>query len=74
MDNETNIPRRHRMENEEPKDIMFKVRNVLNIVFMVGAIVGVAIYCLHNHDTGIMVVLSSMVFKIAECCLRFFHK
>lgn len=50
------------------------IRNILNIIFMVGAIVGVSIYYFSDKTTGIYIVLGAMVFKMAECCLRFFRR
>lgn len=67
------IQRRHRGEEEENKGGQFKqTRQWLNIIFMVGAIVGVLLYLLHTPQTlGIIVILAAMVFKIIECGLRF---
>ena len=47
-----------------------QIRNVLNILFMVIAIVGVAIYFLSSHNVGIYVILAACVFKFVECSLR----
>lgn len=74
MDNENNIRHHHKLSEEQNKDALFKIRNILNAIFMVVAIAGVVTYCTASHDKGIIVVLAAMVFKIAECCLRFFHK
>lgn len=49
---------------------LFKIRNVLNILFMVIAIVGVAIYFLSSHNVGIYVILAACVLKFVECSLR----
>ncbi len=49
---------------------LFKIRNVLNILFMVIAVVGVAVYFLSNHTMGTYIVLVSCVFKFVECSLR----
>lgn len=49
---------------------MFKIRNVLNILFMVIAIVGIAVYFLTSHTVGTYIVLASCVFKFVECSLR----
>lgn len=49
------------------------LRNWLNLIFMVGAIVGLILYFTVGHTIGIIVILASMVFKIVECCLRFIH-
>jgi len=50
-----------------------KIRNWLNIIFMIGAILGVILYLQKNEQThmlGLYVILSSMVVKIAESSLR----
>lgn len=51
------------------------IRQVLNIIFMIGAIVGLIFYfAMDNQQTGIIIILVSMVFKFAESALRLFHK
>lgn len=74
MDDETNIqfPRHRRSEQENP-DKFLKIRNILNIIFMIGAIAGMILYFTSGHTIGIIIIMSSMMFKIAECCLRFFR-
>ena len=47
-----------------------RLRNVLNLIFMIGAIIGVAIYLLGNTTVGTIVILAAMSFKIVECSLR----
>lgn len=47
------------------------LRNVLNFLFMIGALTGVGLYYFKNPDTGIIVILVSMLFKIVECVFRF---
>ena len=47
-----------------------KLRNILNIIFMLGAIIGVAIYLLGDTTIGTIVILAAMSFKIVECSLR----
>lgn len=59
--------RRHRNENK--RDRFFVFRNILNILFMVGAIVGVVIY-LNDHSTGTAIILTAIVVKFTECVLR----
>ena len=49
---------------------LFKIRNVLNILFMVIAIIGITVYFLSSHTLGIYIVLASCVFKFVECSLR----
>lgn len=46
------------------------VRNILNIIFMVGAVVGVLVLYFHDKSMGTVIILVSMVFKMAECCFR----
>ena len=53
---------------------LLKLRNLLNIIFMLGAIVGLVIYFLGHQQTGIIVIFFAMVFKMAESTIRFFHK
>ncbi len=50
-----------------------QVRNILNIIFMIGAIVGVAFFLSKNeekHNLGLYIILCSMLVKIAESALR----
>ena len=50
-----------------------QIRNVLNIIFMIGAIVGVAFFLSKNeekHNLGLYIILFSMVIKITESALR----
>ncbi len=50
-----------------------RIRNWLNIIFMIGAVVGVILYLSKNeerHMTGLYVILLSMLVKIAESSLR----
>lgn len=62
-------PMRHH-RRDASNDKYFKIRNVLNIIFIVGAIVGIAVFYFHDRTTGTIVILTSMAFKIAECCFR----
>jgi hypothetical protein len=63
----------NRRNEEKPVNDHFRsTRQWLNIIFMIGAIVGVLLYLFHSPQTvGIIVILVSMVFKIIECALRF---
>lgn len=47
-----------------------KIRNILNIIFMLLAVVGMAFYLLSDRTTGIYIILIAMCFKIAESSLR----
>ena len=43
----------------------------MNIIFMLLAVVGVIVYLTKHTDTGIIIVLVAMGFKMIECILRF---
>lgn len=60
-------------ENEEPRNRkVFIIRQMLNIIFMIGAVVGAALYWFQPEETlGILVIMTAMFFKMAECVLRF---
>ena len=47
-----------------------KIRNVLNIIFMIGAVVGVIYYLKVDKTAGTLIILTAMCFKIAESSLR----
>lgn len=62
----------HRRKEKPQHDQFRQARQWLNIIFMLGAIVGVGFYLLHTpQTTGIMIILAAMTFKIIECVLRF---
>ena len=46
------------------------IRNILNIIFMIMAIVGVIWYLTTDRTTGTSIILFSMCFKIAESSMR----
>lgn len=61
-----------RNEKQPANDCFRSTRQWLNIIFMIGAVIGVSLYLFHTPRTiGIFVILVSMVFKIIECALRF---
>lgn len=49
---------------------LFWLRNLLNILFIVTAIAGVAVYLLQDKTTGTYIVLGAMGIKIIETSLR----
>ncbi|AXV50199.1 hypothetical protein [Prevotella denticola] len=62
----------HRIHRHKPADRFLHIRQWLNIIFMLGAVVGVAVYFLADTTTvGTVIILAAMVFKIIECLLRF---
>lgn len=74
MENQNSTVRRpdHRMYRQERKDRFLYIRQWLNIIFMLGAVIGVIVYFLADlTTTGTIIILVAMVFKIIECVLRF---
>ena len=68
---EENVKRPERHHNRrERSDRFFMIRNILNIIFMIGAIMGVIVLYFHDKTMGIVIILVSMIFKMTECCLR----
>ena len=52
-----------------------QIRNILNIIFMIGAIVGLYFFLSKNeerHTLGLYIILFSMCFKFAESSMRMF--
>lgn len=52
------------------RDRYFIVRNILNILFMLVAGIGVYIYICQDEMKGTVVIIFGMLFKMAESCLR----
>ena len=50
------------------------VRNWLNFLFIIGAIVGLIMYYKVSRETGIYVILGSMLIKFSESALRMMYK
>lgn len=72
IENSTARRSEHRRRMQEINDRFLPIRQWLNIIFMVGAVVGVAVYLLADTNTpGIIIILASMVFKMIESLLRF---
>ena len=63
------FPRR-RSHRKPASDQLLGFRNVLNIIFMVLAIIGVVIYVWFDSTIGTYIVIGAMAFKMVECCLR----
>ena len=65
------IYRRHRGEDEDNGEDKYRMlRQILNILFMLGAVVGVIVYFYYGRDLGTIIILVSMAFKLAECVFR----
>ena len=65
-------PRHHRRNKYDDK--YFVIRNILNIIFILGAIAGMAVFYFHDQTLGTIIILTAMAFKIAECCFRFIRQ
>lgn len=66
-------PRRnHRQPREHTRIDYF--RQWLNIIFMLGAVVGVIFYFLSDSNTGVIILLTAIVFKFVECVLRVINR
>ena len=77
MERENGLARRprHQMRREERSDNkMLPLRNILNLVFMLGAIAGVVTYYLGSARLGIIIVLVAMAVKMVEGAIRMIVK
>jgi len=57
-------------KNNDNKDKFFVIRNILNSIFIIGAIVGMLVYFFSNQTVGTIIILAAMALKLVECCLR----
>ncbi len=68
----------HRMHHTNPmyrRGRFFKLRNTLNLLFMVLAVAGFAAYMLTEAKTaGMVLMLVGVVLKMVEVGIRMFHK
>lgn len=61
----------HRIRREKAKDHTLGLRNVLNIIFMIGAAIGAYMYFFTDKTTiGVYIVLGAMAVKMVECIIR----
>ena len=63
------FPRR-RSHRKPASDQLLGFRNVLNIIFMILALIGVVVYVWFDSTVGTYIVIGGMAFKMVECCLR----
>ena len=63
---EESVPRRHR----KPDNRMFVVRNILNTLFIFGALGGVVCYMKFDRSAGTYIIICSMALKFIESALR----
>lgn len=66
-------PRRNHRQPREHTRIDY-TRQWLNIIFMLGAVVGVIFYFLSDSNTGVIILLTAIVFKFVECVLRVINR
>ncbi|MDD7258447.1 MAG: hypothetical protein PUH24_09325 [Prevotellaceae bacterium] len=62
--------RRRRLREDAPENKYRMLRQWLNIIFMLGALIGVGLYFYHDRTAGTIVILVAMIFKIVECVFR----
>lgn len=55
------------------KGRFFKIRNILNIVFILLAIIGMVVYLYSNHFIGGTILIASIIIKFSESVLRIMH-
>jgi len=63
-------PTRHHRREEKGRGKFFVLRNILNIIFIIGAAVGMLVYFFKNDEVGMIIVLGAMAFKMCECVIR----
>lgn len=63
-------PERHHRKPEGGKGMLFILRQVFNVLFMVVGVIGAYLYFKGNDAMGIVVFVIAMAFKMAECALR----
>ena len=61
---------RAQMRREERQRKMKMIRNVLNIIFILMAIVGMAYYFWKDKSVGTIIILVAMAFKMVESSMR----
>ena len=67
--------RQRRLIDYDGRDKMLKVRNKLNIAFMLLAVIGLILWTQTEYQTARTIVLIiGVVLKIIEVCLRLFKK
>ncbi len=77
-DNENEIqeqPRHRSMEkiSYAEKGRFFKLRNILNIIFILLCIVGMALFFYKSREVGGTLLIAAVFIKLCECVLRIIH-
>ena len=60
----------HHLQPIEDGERLRSLRQWLNIIFMIGAIVGMVWYMVADHDTAVYIMIAAVVFKFIELTLR----
>ncbi len=68
------LKRPERKHSKPDNGILFMLRNILNIIFMIGAVAGVICYLYADKQTGIIIIMCAMVVKFAESAIRFLNR
>ena len=63
---------REKAEKDKKEQMMLRIRNVLNIVFMILAVVGAVVYIKVDLETGGWIIGTAVVIKTVEVALRLF--
>lgn len=66
-------PQRNHQKPQEHTRVDY-VRQWLNIIFMLGAVVGAIVFLASDRNTGIIIMLGAVVFKFVECILRVINR
>lgn len=56
--------------HRRPRSKMFIVRNVLNTIFIIGAVAGIVLTLKGERTAGMYIICGSMVLKFVESALR----
>ncbi len=69
------LHRQRRLIDYSGRDRMFKVRNILNILFMILAVVGLILWTQTDWEVlSTMILLVGVATKMVEVCIRIFKK
>jgi len=62
------------MTTDPRRDLFFWIRQVLNVLFIIVALVGLYYYLRIDKVTGTYIVLLAMVIKMSESAVRLTHR
>lgn len=73
----TPLPGWHERHHEEKSALKTKqertnliIRNILNLIFMIGAVAGVICHFYYDKQKGMYIILAAMAFKFIESAIR----